>query len=178
MAWAAASVVLVMIALAAGFWWLSRRPRVTARFNRQPHRDIDWWLLTQYGLDRKQRSRVQRAFVRRAAVTDPSLQPALHGAAPRVLSGEFRSIGVIAGMDWISLGIAVSYAGLGVVSLSSGRFFFGAFWLVLSAAWAGLFAFQRFVLPGRARRNAQRLLGAATDQSTCTSKSPDGPGSP
>lgn len=165
MAWVAALVIVLLIALPAGFWWLSRRPGVTARFSRLGYGKDDRWLADEYGLDWHQRSRVQRAVASGVVVTDPVLEPAARGLAERILSGSSRAIAVWRVTGWLDLFVACLFAGIGIYFLVSGQSVAVVpISLAFSLLYGLLFRSRAIVHTRRMRDNARRALqGASPD---------------
>jgi len=171
----AALIVIVVLGLGLpiGLWLISRwrmsKPQTAYRGDR--YDEIDQWLISEFNLGWRSRSRVRTAVLGRqfAARLEPSgrdndpapLEPALlepaRALAVRVLANQIGQLRWSRRTGWVTLGLTVVYVGYGIFALTTGQAI-GVFILLNAAASAGLGLSSAVLAPRRIRRDAERLL--------------------
>jgi hypothetical protein len=170
--------VLIVIAVLGiglpGFLWLILRWRLSVPQKVQGvrHDEIDKWLVSEFNLGWRDRSRVRRAVLAWQDAYPASLKPALleaaRGLAARVLADQIRQLRLSRRVGWTQLGMTVAGAGYGILVLATGwggTSALGAF-LVFNAGISGASAvFNAVLTPRRIRRNAEQVLRIASPES-------------
>jgi hypothetical protein len=158
-AWVLALVVVVGVGLPVAGWLITRRappPRTAGRLGAGSD-TIDRWLLDQYQLPPRGRSRVRKAVFQGQQVSEAALAHAAAGLAARVLAGGFTVQQVTKVVGWANLVLTICYAGLGIFLLTDGRALG-----ILALVGSGLYLFvgveRALRAPRRIRRNAARAL--------------------
>jgi hypothetical protein len=157
-AWVLALVVVVGVGLPVAGWLITRRappPRTADRLGAGSD-TIDRWLLDQYQLPPRGRSRVRKAVFQGQQVSEAALAHAAAGLAARVLAGGF-TVQQGAGHTRPCRQLTICYAGLGIFLLTDGRALG-----ILTLVGSGLYLFvgveRALRAPRRIRRNAARAL--------------------
>jgi hypothetical protein len=170
-------IVILGVGLPLGLWLVSRR-RMTvpaAGNGYELHDEIDRWLISDFNLGWRERTRVRKAVLGRqnagpwrlepggpesAPLEAPLLEPA-RGLAARVLADGFRKLRLSRQVGWAGMGLTVVYAGYGILVLATGwggQSADGAV-ILFYAGVSGVVAVYNAVLaPRRIRRNAERIL--------------------
>ena len=170
--------------------WVIARWRKSVPEKPHVYREVNKWLLSEYGLGARDRSLVQEAVLGRyAAVTaldqsqrgsapqvPLSLRPGLlepaHGLAARVVADGFRMLHVARRIGWVQLAtgaVAIVY-GVCVLALGwGGNPFFGAYAVIDGGIFVPIGVYSALIIPRRRRHDAQNYLAAAD---------PESPGSP
>lgn len=149
--------------------WLILRWRMSVPEMVKGYDEIDKWLVSEFNLGWRDRSRVRRAVLAPQGADPLSLRPALleaaRGLAARVLADQVRKLRLSRRVGWIQLGTAVAYAGYGIFILATGQLALGAF-LVLNAGASGASAvFNTMLAPRRIRRHAGQVLQITSPES-------------
>jgi hypothetical protein len=158
-AWALTLVVVVGVGSPVAAWLITRRapPPKTVGTLGAGSDTIDKWLLDQYQLSPRDRSRVRKAVFQGQQVNDAALAHAAHGLAARVLAGGFKVQWMTQVVDWTNLMMAICFAGIGVYLLADGMALG-----ILALVGSGLYMFvgveRALRAPRRIRRNAARAL--------------------
>ena len=159
LAWALALVVVIGAVLPVTAWLITHRapPPKTAGRPGAGSDAIDRWLLNQYQLPSRDRSRVRKAVFQGQQVNDAALAQAAHGLAARMLAGGFKVQWVTRVLGWADLMLATWFAGTGIFLLTDGMVLG-----ILALVGSGLYSFvgveRAFRAPRRIRRNAARAL--------------------
>ena len=159
MAWALALVVVIGAVLPVTAWLITRRapPPKTAGRPGAGSDAVDRWLVDQYQLPPRDRSRVRKAVFQGQQVNDAALAQAAHGLATRMLAGGFKMQRVARVLGWVDLTLATWFAGTAIFLLTNGMAL-GLLALVGSGLYLFVGVERAFRAPRRARRNAARAL--------------------
>ncbi len=159
LAWALALVVVIGAVLPVTAWLITRRAP-SAKTTGRPGAGsdaIDRWLLDQYQLPPRDRSRVRKAVFGGQQVNDAALAQAAQGLATRMLGGGFKVQRMTRVLGWADLMLATWFTGTGIFLLTDGNLLG-----ILALVGSGLYLFvgveRAFRAPGRIRRNAARAL--------------------
>lgn len=162
MVWAVVVVVVVLgVVLPVAGWWFTRKPPPLDTADRG-HGEIDRWLVDQFGLGWRDRSRVRAAVLTGRPVDDPALDAAARGFAAQVTADRFRTLRVARRVGWFNTILGLGYVALGIVVPIVIRG--DAAWVLAAMGvfnggvmlWTG--TYQAIRNPKRHRRNAELIL--------------------
>jgi hypothetical protein len=154
-------MVVLGVVLPLVGWWFTRKPPPLDTADRG-HGEMDRWLVDQFGLGWRDRSRVRAAVLAGRPVEDPALEAAARGFAAQVTADRFRTLRVARRVGWFNTMFGLGYVVLAIVVLIISRE--PAFWTLGvfgvfnggAALWAG--TYQAVRTPKRHRRNAELIL--------------------
>jgi hypothetical protein len=118
MAWALAAIMILSVGVPIGAWSYTRlRPPPPVSRLGTGYDPIDKWLLQRHSLPPLDRERVRTAVFQGRQVDDPTLAPAAHDLAVKVLTGGFRVLRLSPVLGWANMFMAVGFAAAGLVLL-------------------------------------------------------------
>jgi hypothetical protein len=161
MVWAVVVVVVLALGTPVAGWWFARRPPPLDTADRG-HGEIDRWLVEQFGLGGRERSRVRAAVMLGRPSSDPALADAARGLAAQVMADRFRTLRLGRKVGWFNLILGLAYAafaiGVMIVGPWPGKWFLGVFGCFNGWVLSLIGVHHAFRNPRRIRHHAQLVL--------------------
>jgi len=161
MMWALAFIVILGAGVPMAGWWFSRRPRPLEGADRG-YDEIDRWLVDEFGLGWRARSRVREAVLAGRPEPGPALEAATRALAAQVSAGRFRTLPLARGMGTVQLGLGPIYVVFGIVVLvmssQTGKWALGVLAVLNGSLMTFAGVVNTFRTPWRVRRNAEAIL--------------------